>query len=94
MAIACIFCYILGSYNMFEFYGDLHNMYHSSLSADDVVVSSHHKHRRLAVANFIGESGTAQADDLLFGVYSIHQLTDSISSNQVYNDQQLPVKTW
>ena len=72
MAIACIFCYILGSYNMFDFYGDMHNMYHSSLSEDDVVVSSsYHKHRRLAVANFIGESGTAQADDLLFGVYSI-----------------------
>jgi len=85
MAIACIFCYILGSYNMFDFYGDMHNMYHSSLSEDDVVVfSSYHKHRRLAVANFIGQSGTAQADDLLYGVYSIHQ--QLIKYNMIHNN--------
>jgi len=66
-AIACIFCYILGSYNMFDFYGDMHNMYHSSLVEDDVVVSSsHNKHRRLAVANFIGESGTGKSEFVLF----------------------------
>ena len=67
MAIACIFCYILGSYNIFEFYGDMHNMYHSSLVEDDVVESSsHHKRRRLAVANFIGQSGTGKFALVLF----------------------------